>query len=122
MNRRYTYTAGLNQGRDTPTWEGDCKVSFSVKPGEAETGPTVACGGTPATDATIEDIKLETVDGRPRPWNMYDGNIADEDTEFENWVIDKLEGSAVHIADMLAEAAEQDAYDADQAADSRRED
>lgn len=122
MSRRYRYTTGLNRGGDTPTWEGDVTVSYSVTPGEPETGPSYACGGTPATGATVDDIKLETVDGKPRPWGMYSGYIADEDNVFEREVVEELEGSDRHIADMLAEAGQTDAADADHAADLRRED
>ena len=121
MSRRYTYTTGLNRGGDEPTWEGDVKVSFSVLPGEPETGPTYACGGTPAVGASIEDIRLEAVDGKARPWGMYSGNIADEDNVFEREVIEEMEGSDEHIACMLAEAAEVEAADHDAAMEARRD-
>ncbi len=121
MSRRYTYTTGLNRGGDTPTWEGDVTVSYTVLPGEPETGPSYACGGTPATGATVEDIRLEKVDGKPRPWGMYAGFVDDEDNVFEREVVEELEGSERHIADMLAEAGETDGADADHAADLRRE-
>lgn len=121
MSRRYTYTTGLNRGGDEPTWEGDVKVSFSVLPGEAETGPTYACGGTPASDAQVEDIRLETVDGKARPWGMYGGNIADEDNVFEQEVIEELENSEVHLAAMLAEAAEVESAERDAALEARRD-
>ena len=120
MARRYTYETSLNRGGDEPTWEGEVKVSFTVIPGEPETGPTYACGGTPAVGAQIEDIKLETVEGKPRPWCMYAGYIADEDNVFEREVVEELECSETHIAEMLREAAEIEIAEKDDAAENRR--
>lgn len=120
MARRYTYETSINRGGDEPTWEGEVKVSFTVITGEPETGPTYACGGTPAVGAQVEDIKLETVDGKSRPWGMYSGYVADEDNAFEAEVVEELENSETHIAEMLREAAETDAADRDAAAEDRR--
>lgn len=120
MSRRYRYTTSLNRGGDEPTWEGEVTVSFIVEPNEAESPPIVP--NAPGSYPTVEDIRLEEVDGKPRPWGMYSGYIADEDNVFEREVVEELEGSDRHIADMLAEAGETDAADADHAADLRRED
>jgi len=106
MSRRFTYTASLSRGGDTPTWEGEVTVTYSVQPAEPETGPSYACGGTPGSDAGVIDLTLEAVDGKPRPWGMYSGYIADEDNAFEREVIEELEGSAGHVEAMLNAAAE----------------
>lgn len=121
MTRRYSYTTGLNRGGDTPTWEGDVTVSFSCNPGAAETGPSYACGGTPAEAPEIIDITLETVDGKARPWGMYSGYIADEDNQFEREVVEELEGSAVHMDAMLLIVGEAEAEDRESAAEYRAE-
>ena len=122
MSRRYTYTTGLNRGGDLPTWEGDVTVSYTVTPRDPGTGPSYASGGSPPSGPSIDDIRLEKVDGKERPWGMYAGYVDDEDNVFEREVVEELEGSDRHIAAMLAEAGETEAADADHAADLRRED
>ena len=105
---RYTYSTNIevSSGDDCGP-DFDIVVSFSVIPGEPERGPTYDCGGTPAVDPLIEDIRLETVDGKPRPWGMYDGWIANEDDEFEASIVGIIENSDRHLEAMMAEAAEQ---------------
>ena len=118
MSRRYTYSTCLNWGGDVPTAEIEVTVSFTVSPGSPESGrfgpPERYDPGSPAE---VEDIRLDLVKGKPRPWGMYDGYVANEDDEFEAEVIDKLDA---HHDAMLAEAAEQDVADADEAADFAR--
>lgn len=119
--KRYTYTTSLNRGGDEPTWEGEVEVSFSVEPGEPESPPSYASGGTPASSPQIIDITLEKVDGKARPWGMYSGYIANEDDEFAREVVEELEGSDDHLSAMLMLAAEEDAAQADEDADRRYE-
>lgn len=114
MERRYTYATTLAWGGDIHTGEADVEVSYTVTGGRAETPPAYSHGGLPAEPAMVEGIRLEKVDGKPRPWGMYDGWIPIEDDEFERDVIDKLED---HHDEMIAEAAEQDAPDPDDARD-----
>lgn len=102
MAARYRYATCLNWGGDTPTAEVEVVVSFTVAPGTPESGrfgpPENYDPGSPAE---VEDIRLDLVEGKPRPWGMYSGYVANEDDEFEREVIEKLES---HHADMLAEA------------------
>jgi hypothetical protein len=109
MAQRYTYSTNVevSSGDDCGP-DFDVVVSFSVIPGEPERGPTYDCGGTPASNPRSEDIALDTVDGKRRPWGMYDGYIADEDDEFEATVVGMLENSDRHLEAMMIEAAEAD--------------
>lgn len=107
MTRRYTYATTLSWGGDEPTAEVEVEVSFSVAWGSPETGrwgppEHYDCG---APDE-VEDIRLETVEGKPRPWGMYSGYIANEDDEFATECIEKLEGSERHLSEMIREACE----------------
>lgn len=99
---RYTYATTLSWGGDTPTAEVEVEVSFTVAWGSPETGrfgrPELYDPGSPDE---VEDIRLELVEGRPRPWGMYSGYVANEDDEFEQEVISMLDD---HHADMIAEA------------------
>jgi hypothetical protein len=107
---RYTYSTCLSFGTDGEAdyREVDVEVSFTVAWGRpAQTyGPAERC--YPADPDELDDIRLEKVWGKPRPWGMYDGYVADEDNEFERVVIERLEGLE---AEMMVEAAEQAAAD-----------
>ncbi len=118
---RYTYTTSLEVGNADGGPEYEVEVSYTVIPGEPETGPSYACGGTPASDAYLDDLRLEKVDGKPRPWGMYDGWIANEDDEFQTVIVEMLEGSTHHTEAMLNEAAEVEADERDHAAEARAE-
>lgn len=119
MTPRYTYATCLSWGGDIPTAEIDVEVSYTVAWGSAETGrfgpPEDYDPGSPDE---VEDIRLEKVEGKSRPWGIYSGYIANEDDEFEREVVDMLEG---HHAEMIAEASEIEAARADEAADYCRE-
>jgi hypothetical protein len=102
--RRYRYACCLSWGGDEPTAEVEVEVSYSVAWGSPESG----CFGPPenydpGAPDVVEDIRLEIVEGRPRPWGMGYGLISDN--EFEEMVREKLED---HEADMIAKAAEED--------------
>lgn len=119
MGRTYTYSTGLSWGGDVPTAEVDVEVSFTVAWGSPETGrfgPVESYD--PGSASEVEDIKLLTVNGKPRPWGMYSGYVRNEDDEFEADVIDKLEA---HHDDMLREAAEIEADREIQAQEYRAE-
>lgn len=118
---RYTYTTTLEVGDADGGPEYEVEVTYTVTPGEPETGPTYACGGTPANGAVVDDIRLEKVDGKPRPWGMYDGWIANEDDEFETVIVGMLEDNSSHSEEMLIEAAEVDQDDREHAAEARAE-
>jgi hypothetical protein len=114
---RYTYTASLEWGGDEPTAEVEVTLSYTVAWGSPETGrfgpPENYDSGSPDI---VEDIKLELVEGKSRPWDMGYGYLPDDD--FEQDVIEKLEA---HEDDMLAEAREVEAGRAHDAAESRWE-
>lgn len=120
MARRYTYSTNVevSSGDDCGP-DFDIEVSFTVTPGEPETGPSYACGGTPASPAEIDDIRLETVNGKPAPWEAYGGWIADEDAEFEATIVSLLENNDRHWEAMMQVAAEADEADRDAAAEAR---
>jgi hypothetical protein len=75
-------------------------VSFAVVWGEPETGPTYACGGTPATGDLVEDIHVETIEGHP---------VVTGDAITREAILVEFECGR-HDADLLAEAAEMDTY------------
>lgn len=114
---RYRYATCLSWGGDIPTAEVEVVVSFGVTWGSPETGrfgpPESYDPGSPDE---VEDIRLELVEGKPRPWGMYSGYVANEDDEFELEVIEKLDG---HHDDMIAEAQMSEAAAFDAAMDAR---
>lgn len=120
MGRRYAYTTTLAWGGDEPTAEIEVEVSFTVAWGSPESGrfgpPENYDPGSPDE---VEDIRLEKVEGQPRPWGMGYGFIADD--EFEADVVEKLEGSDWHVSAMIGEAAEREAGDHDEAMERRAE-
>lgn len=106
--RRYTYTTTLNWGGDTPTAEIEVEVSYTVAWGSPETGRygppehyDPGCGDM------VEDIRLEKVEGKTRPWDMGYGYLPDAD--FAADCIEKIEGDRHHHEAMIAEASEQEA-------------
>lgn len=120
QKRRYTYFTTLNWGGDTPTAEIEVEVSYLVAPGCPEQGPSYASGGEPASDPEIDDIRLEKVEGKLRPWGMGYGYISDD--EFATDCVEKIEGSEAILADMLTSAFEQAAEDHYEAMERRAED
>lgn len=108
---RYTHTACLSFGTDGEAdyCEIDATISFTVIPGGAETGPTYACGGTPAYPAEIDDIRVEMIDGRP---------VAVGDAITRDAILAEYECGR-HDADLLASAADTDAADRDAADEAR---
>lgn len=105
---RHTYTTTLSWGGDTPTAEVEVTVSYAVIWGRPETPPAYAHGGLPAEPTEIDDIRLELVEGKPRPWGMYYGYIANEDDEFATDCIEKIESSDWRLEAMILEAAERE--------------
>lgn len=112
MARRYTYSTCLNWGGDVPTAEIEVTVSFTVSPGSPESGrfgpPELYDPGSPAE---VEDIRVESIDGRS----------VEQSPGLLIPILEKLEDLHDELRDaMLVEAAEQDVADADEAADFRR--
>ena len=120
MSRRYTYATCLSWGGDTPTAEVEVEVSFSVAWGSPGTGRPYFGppeNYDPGGPSEVEDVRLEKVEGKPRPWGMYSGYIANEDDQFESEVVFMLEG---HHAEMISEASEVEAMRDDEAAEYRQ--
>lgn len=112
MSRRYNYSTCLSFGTDgeADCCEMDVTVSFAVVWGEPESGPTYACGGTPATGDLVEDIRVESIDGKP-PTNRV----------LEAMILDMLDGPTdFYTCEMLAEAVAFEADDAEYHALLRR--
>lgn len=63
MTAYYSTTLSLSIGGDTPTWEGEATVCYSVTWGAPEKGPTYACGGQPADPDEIDAITVTHIDG-----------------------------------------------------------
>jgi hypothetical protein len=115
MTRRHTYTTSLSIGGDTPTWEGEVTLSFTFAPGcEAQTyGPAERC--YPAEAAEIDDLRVEKINGKARPWIWAMGTDA--------WAADAI---LAHIGDslddeLIASAREDLACDRDAADEARAE-
>ena len=121
MTKRYTYSTTLSFGTDGEAdyAEVDVEVSFTCSPGQPETAPSYAHGGLPAEGPEIDDIRLEKVNGKPRPWGMYDGWIPKEDDDFASTVADIFENTPALMEQLLIEVAETDAADRDAAAEDR---
>ncbi len=81
MARSYDTTTTID--RD-PELEVD--VRYSVTPGEPETGPTYACGGTPATGPEIE-IDFVTLAGNATPVIL----TADEEEKLLQYLLEHLD-------------------------------
>lgn len=105
MTSTYHYEAALSWGGDEPTAEVDIKVSYTVAWGSPETGRFGPVEGyDPGCDDEIENIKLLTVNGKARPWDMGYGFLSDD--AFAEMVVEMLE--ADHAEQMLNEAAEEE--------------
>lgn len=80
MTRRYTYATELSFGGDEPTWEGEVEVSFTVEWGSPPTGMSGPPENyDPGSGTLIEDIRVETIDGKPAPWNCTAfGDLSDK--------------------------------------------
>lgn len=109
---RYTYTTCLSFGTDGEAdyCELDATISYVVHPGRPETPPAFHHGGLQAEAAEIDDIRVEKIDWRP---------VGAGDEDARDAILAKFD-TGEHDADLLAEAAEQDAIDADGWADHMR--
>lgn len=115
--RRYTYATTLTWGGDEPTAEVEVEVSYTVAWGSPATGHYGPPENyDPGAGDEVEDIRLEKVEGKPRPWGMYYGYIANEDDAFATDCIEKIEGCERHLEAMIQEAAETDDDDANERA------
>jgi hypothetical protein len=99
---RYTYNTYMSIGPDElgEYQEIDAVVSYAVLPAEPETGPSYACGGTPAIDAQVEDLEVDKINGVP---------ITPEDAGLVATILAMFDTAEAN-ARLLSEAAENDAY------------
>jgi hypothetical protein len=99
MAKRYTYFTTLNWGGDEPTGEMEVEVSYEVRWGSPPilSGPPERCD--PGSDDEIEDIRVETIDGKAVADALrYD----DHPKETMDEILDKLE---LDHAEAMIEAA-----------------
>lgn len=118
---RYRYGTTLAFGTDgEPSYsEVDVEVSYEVSFGTPESGRFGSPENyDPGSGDEVHSIRLETVEGKPRPWLMGFGFLSDDD--FAEMVAERL-GSDEHVAAMVAEAAETDLADRDAYEESRWE-
>jgi hypothetical protein len=124
MSRRYTYVSTLNWGGDIPTAEVEVEVSYTVAWGSPETGNYGPPENyDPGSAPLVEDIRLEKVEGKPRPWDMGCGFLSDD--EFATECVEKIEGSERDLEAMINEASEAEearGADPDDARDRERDD
>ena len=104
----HRYTASVSFGGDEPTWEGEVTYGFNIQPAEPQTHDC------PASGAAIIDVEGLLIDGHPRPWawSFHD------DRELEEMLVEKADAFE---AEMLADAAEDHAAEAERAAEYRAE-
>jgi hypothetical protein len=62
---RYVATLDISLGGDTPTWEGEVTVTYTVVWGRPETPPAYAHGALPADPDEVNDITVIKIDGTP---------------------------------------------------------
>ena len=119
MARRFTYTTSMNFGGDTPTWEGETEVSFTFTPGRpAQTyGPPENC--YPAETDEVDDIRVETIDGRkPDLGDFYERSFAEAiiaEIEIDHWE-DLIETANAELANDAWDRAD---YERDARIDDR---
>lgn len=110
MTRRYRYGCTIPFGHDgEPGYsEVEIEVSYAVAWGSSEAGRNGPPEHyDPGCGDMVEDIKLELVEGKPRPWDMGYGYISDDD--FAADCVEKIEGDKYHYEAMVGEAAQEDA-------------
>ena len=115
---RYTYVTCVSFGGDTPTAEFEVEVSFVMHWGRPETPPSYAHGGLPADPDEIDDVRLEKVDGQPRPWDRFDGRMSDDD--LQDLILAEIDEADLHTAALEQEA--EHSLDIDYERDRRRDD
>ena len=105
---RYTYSTCLSFGTDGEAdyCEIDATISYVVRQGCSETPAAYDHGGLPSEDPEIDDIRVEKIDGRP---------VAADDDDTRDAILARFDTGG-HDAELLAEAAETDAYRREQAA------
>lgn len=108
---RYQYSTCVSFGTDGEAdySEIDVTVSYVVHAGRQATPPAYDHGGLPAEPAEVDDIRVVAINGK---------SPATGDRLTVDAVVCEF-GSGRHDADLLAAAAEEEAYRRDEAADAR---
>lgn len=100
MARRYDHTLYLNIGSNEIALD----VVYKVTPGCRETGPSYACGGTPASPAEVDILTVEAViESFPRF-----GVKTVKREPVTGWLLDVITNCPDINADLLSEAGEED--------------
>lgn len=113
---RYTYETGISFGGDTPTAEFEVEVSFKMVWGRPETPPSYSHGGLPADPDELDNVRVEKVDGKPRPWDLC--GVSDDD--LQDAILAQIDEADLHTAALEEEAAR--SLDCDYERDRRRDD
>lgn len=111
MSTRYRYATTLAFGDDgEPGYaEVDVEVSYTVAWGSPETGAGYMADPykyDPGSPDVVEDVRLELVHGRRRPWNLGDGWVPEASQE--EMILARFDSDA-HQEAMLQEAREREA-------------
>lgn len=115
MTRYHTVThLSLMAGAD----ETEVGVSYVVHWGRPETPPSYCHGGMPADPDEIDDVRVDTIDGKTRPWNVAGGLVSDE--QVNDHIVGLLDEGDLNTAALEQEAAR--GLDPDDARDRRRDD
>lgn len=99
MPYRYEYSTTLSIGRN----ERDVLVTYTVTPGCPETGPSYACGGTPAFPPEVEIERVEIMRERPQ---LYGRPTVKTWEPAPEWMVEIIQNDADMHSDMLCEAGE----------------
>lgn len=103
----------VSLGGDTPTFEGEATVCFTVSPGRPETPPSYSHGGLPAEPATVEDITVTNIDGAA----VVGAGLSEEARALES----VIEASDDLLSELLQAAVEDDIAAHDDAMERRWE-
>lgn len=104
MSYRYDHTVYFTLGGN----EREVRITYTVTPGEPETGPSYACAGTPAEppEVEIERVEVEVVTGE-----RFGKPMVKTWEPAPRWMIDMIEADEAIHADMLEAAGEGEEYE-----------
>jgi hypothetical protein len=113
MARRYDHTLYLTIGSNEIALD----VVYKVTPGCPETGPSYACGGTPASPAEVDILTVEAV---LEEWRFGKKIVKREPVT--GWLLSLIANDPDINADLLSDAGADDESAAAEAAASRADD
>jgi hypothetical protein len=113
---RYHYTTSVSFGGDEPAAEFEVTLSYTVAWGSPETGRFGPPEDyDPGSGDLVEDIRVEKIDGKARPWWWIYGTDDERAATIIDHIGDKLDD------ELIANAVEHGEYERDQAAEMRAE-